>query len=247
MQIPQARTNGRIDQIMERASKALVRRDYFESERLASEALGLAMSTGDFERAARIALPLQESRRMIRDMAFDTRSVHVIDSSPPKGREIRPGMYLIAPPRVGVEGRLLREDALSHDVPVIVLVREPTTREGLWPVVAVGPVTIRSKVRPPAASKRRVRGGAVAVEPVPTPEWFISTSEHLGDLAISGVPAGASGPMRVLALYDRLCAIPDHEKLHQRFAEAAHAVVKGARAKPRRAHAAAYGGRAVED
>jgi hypothetical protein len=247
VQTPQARGNGRIDQIMERASKALVRADYFVCERLASEALQRAMAVGDYERAARIALPLQESRRMIRDMAFDTRRVFVIDSSPPKGRDIRPGMYLIGPPRVGVEGRVLREDALSHDVPVIVLVREPTTREGLWPVVAVGPVTIRSKVAPPVAPRRRARSAAGLADAVPTPEWFINTCEHLGDVAISGVPVGAKGPMRVMALYDRLCALPDHEKLHQRFAEVALAVAKSARARPGRPHAVAFESRAVAD
>jgi hypothetical protein len=247
VQAPQARTNGRIDQIMERASRALVRGDYFECERLASEALRRAMATGDYERAARIALPLQESRRMIREQAFDTRRVFVIDSTLPKGRDIRPGMYLICPPRVGMDGRLLREDAFAHDVPVIVLVREPTTRDGLWPVVAVGPVTIRSKVAPPIARGRRARSAGGAADAVPAPEWIIRTCEHLGDVAIAGVPVGAKGPARVMALYDRLCTLPDHEKLHQRFAEAAHEAAKCARAKPGHHHVAAHAGRAAVD
>lgn len=243
----QVSTNGRIDPMMERASEALVRGEYFECERLSAEALRRAVAAGDFERAARIALPLQESRRMIRDMAFDTRAVFVIDGELPKGRDIRPGMYLVCPPRVGVEGRLLRDDALAHDVPVIVVVREPTTRDGLWPVVAVGPVTVRCKVEPPTPPKSRAgRSKAAAAPPPPPPEWFISTNERLGDVAIASVPAGSTGVSRAMALYDRLCAMPDHEKLHQRFAEAAHAAAKKPRTGAGRPQGAAAGSHAGE-
>lgn len=231
----QVSTNGRIDPMMERASEALVRGEYFECERLSAEALRRAVAAGDFERAARIALPLLESRRMIRDMAFDTRAVFVIDDELPKGRDIRPGMYLVCPPRVGVEGRMLRDDALANDVPVIVVVREPTTRDGLWPVVAVGPVTVRCKVEPPTPPKSRA-GRSKATAAPPPPEWFISTNERLGDVAIASVPAGSTGVSRAMALYDRLCAMPDHEKLHQRFAEAAQAAAKKPRTGAGRPH-----------
>lgn len=225
----QAKVAGKIDELMEKASRALVAREYFDCQRLCCDALGRAIAAADFERASRIVLPLQEARRQIRDLAFDTRAVHVLNTEPPKGREIRPGMYLICPPRVGVEGRLLREEAMAREIPVIVVVREPTTLDGRWPLVAVGPVTVRTKVDPPA----RRRPAKAAAEPAPTPEWFILANERLGDAAIASVPALAGGPTRVLALADRLAAVPDHEKLHQRFEEAAREAARAVKRRPR--------------
>ena len=55
-----------IDAKMEHASEALARCEYFLCERLAGEALGAAREKNDFERLARICLPLQEARRQIR-------------------------------------------------------------------------------------------------------------------------------------------------------------------------------------
>lgn len=60
---------GEIDAIMERASEALVAMDYLTCERLCEQALGLARRADDFERYARILLPLQESRRQRRQIA----------------------------------------------------------------------------------------------------------------------------------------------------------------------------------
>ena len=60
-----------IDQIMERASERLLAMDYLECERLCSQALAQARAAGDFERYARILLPLQEARRQRRQIAVD--------------------------------------------------------------------------------------------------------------------------------------------------------------------------------
>lgn len=231
----QAKVAGKIDELMEKASRALVAREYFDCQRFAADALQRALAAADFERAARIALPLQEARRQIRDLAFDSASVRVITAEPPKGRDIRPGMYLISPPRVGVEGRLLRDEAMAREVPVIVVVREPATLDGRWPLVSVGPVTVRTKVAPPPR-----RRGAKAADAVPATEWFLAAGEQLGDAAIASIPASLSGPSRVLALADRLAAVPDHEKLHQRFAEAARQAARAVKKRPRvaPAHAA---------
>ncbi len=134
---------------MEAASRALVQRRYFDCERLCVEALERSFIAADYERMARILLPLEEARRQKRDLAFDTRDVFVVDRVVPTGRNLRPGCYLVAPPRVGIDGRLLREAANKKKIPTIVVVREPESRDGMWPVVSIGPVTIRTKVPPP--------------------------------------------------------------------------------------------------
>lgn len=240
---------------MREASKALVQRQYFHAEHLAEQALRKAHHAHDYERLARILLPLLEARRQKRDLAFDAAkagAVFLVASDLPAGKKILPGCYLIAPPRVGIDGRLLREEADKREIPVIIAVREPATRDGLWPVVALGPVTIRAKVAPPAPAaapvpkKSKAKAGSIAgakpasksvskpasaapapQHPVakpaalPTPEWFITANEALGDAAIASA-AGASTPHALVdALYERLCALPDHEKLHQELLAAA--------------------------
>lgn len=214
----------KVDQLMERASTALVHRRYFECEKVCVEALSLAHQYQDFERMARICLPLQESRRLKRQMAADLGVVTVIDAEMPA--RMRAGCYLVRPPRVGLDGRMLREMADQAEVPAIVLVREPLTRAGTWPLVALGPVTIRAYVKPPDASggtKRKPRKKAEpADEPdkiVPPIDWFLAASEELGDAAIASVDAGRSAAARVDDLWLRLQAHPDHEKLHQALAE----------------------------
>ncbi|MBL8763435.1 MAG: hypothetical protein JNM07_04115 [Phycisphaerae bacterium] len=227
---------GEIDALMERASNELVGRRYAEAEELALEALRMAHADSDFERMARILLPLQEARRQLRDLAFDSGAVRSVNGELPLQEDLRTGCYLIEPPRVGVDGRVLRERAARARVPVIVVVREPVTRDGLWPLVAVGPATVRVKVplpptpapkrASPSKSRATVRRVAVAPKrtpdaaPLPVPAWFLLANEALGDAAIAQVNPALEPRARVEAFYARLAAHPDHEKLHQRLAEA---------------------------
>lgn len=239
----QADKAAKIDAMMEQASRALVARDYFACERLAVGALRRANQEQDFERMARIILPLQEARRLKRQMALDTDRVAIVDSEIPHGKTLVSGCYLVVPPRVGVDGRLIREQADESRVPVVVVVREPTSRDGLWPLVAVGPVTVRAKVAPPAPRPvkppKKLKAGkkatpapsapaaappAPAPQP-PSPEWFAKACEELGDAAISQVAATLPAAARVAALLDRLEAHPSHEKLHQRLEEACREAV----------------------
>lgn len=83
-----------IDQIMERASTELVAMNYCVCERLCLEALRLARAGGDFERYARILLPLQESRRLRRQTAVDA-GVFVLAGQP----RLSPDEILAAHPR----------------------------------------------------------------------------------------------------------------------------------------------------
>lgn len=239
----QSKVAHKIDAMMEQASESLVQRRYFECEKLASEALRRAIAIMDYGRIARIVLPLQESRRQIRDLAVDTGNIVRVDGDAPTGSAIKPGMYVLSPPRVGVDGRALREAAMQQHVPIVVLVREPATRAGLWPIVAVGPVTVRARIEPPASGKattakttakgKKPRGSAAeskakgsatgksGKEPALSAEWILQAGEALGDAAIADLPPELVPQARVMALAERLEAVPDHEKLHQRLEEAA--------------------------
>lgn len=238
-----------IDDLMDRASAALLRTDYFGAERLCCRALERAAASADWERAARVCLPLQEARRQKRLRAIDAsagvRVISTLQEAQEASRatgEAAAGCYLFQPPLIALDARRFREAAESKEIPVFVLAREPMTRAGQWPVAAVaGPLSVRARVQPPAGVRPAPDGmspqcptGDERVEPISI-EWFIAAAEALGDAAIAKANPADPSAHRALDLMDFLDAFPDHEKLHQRLEEACRAAaVEPAPAFPRR-------------
>lgn len=227
----------RIDRLMEQASEALVQTRYFECERLAVEAFTMARQGADYERMSRILLPMQEARRQKRQLAMDTKKIIRMDSMEKLEplltgqKSLTAGCYLIEPGLVGADGRDLREKADALEVPVIVVVREPETTIGLWPVVMVGPITVRTRVQPPARKK-------------PDIAWMLRAGEALGDEAIGMTDPSMNPIDRVEKLADVLATVVDHEKLHQALEETCRlaatksdALKVAARNKPRKGSA----------
>jgi hypothetical protein len=215
-----------VDDLMERASKALLDADYFEVEKLCRKALATARKANDFERMARVVLPLQEARRQRRHEASDAGIRMVLTTMPAKG-SLLPGMYLVQPPMIGADARRIREDAEASRTPIVIVCREPMTRTGQWPVVAVGSGTLtsirtlRAKIAPPAGVQPRDSGMTrdAMTEP-PDGAWFLGANEALGDAAIAAVKPDEHPWWRVDDLAEALDALPDHEKLHQVLAAA---------------------------
>ena len=215
-----------IDRLMERASRALEGTRYFEAERLCRDALGKAYAAADFERMARITLPLQEARRQKRQLAVDSGRVVVLSESDmmmAMVQDILPGCYLFQPPLIGLDARNFREEADGRGVPTFVLCREPMTREGKWPLVAVGQGSVRARVDPAVPLSRIEKGitkdGYIG-DPPPEASWFEYAAEALGDAAIAKLKFDEPASWRVDDLIAILTAHPDHEKLHQRLEEA---------------------------
>src|SRR4051812_45178590 len=77
-----------IDELMERASSALVTTNYFEAEKLALKALERACAAIDFERMARICMPLQEARRQKRHEAVDAGKTFIMRRLPERGETL---------------------------------------------------------------------------------------------------------------------------------------------------------------
>ncbi|HZW10475.1 MAG TPA: hypothetical protein VFF69_11280 [Phycisphaerales bacterium] len=221
-----ALTPDQVDELMERASRALVETQYFEAERLGMRALSAAREALDFERMARICLPLQEARRQRREQALDAGPVARVRSLHDLPRPLRPGCYLVQPPLIGRDGRRIRETAERKAVPACVLTREPLTRSGKWPVVAVGAMVARTQVDPPWPVERVEGSPSKDDDPrVPPSEWFAAASEALGDAAIARVLPTDHPHHRVDDLLDSLDAHPEHEKLHQALAAACRVAI----------------------
>lgn len=217
------RASAEIDGLMARACEALSTTRWFDAERLAVTALGKARALGDFLLMARICLPLQEARRLRLSAALDIGErlgVGVLDSALDEGVAPPPGCWLAIPPLVGADARRMRLAALSRGVPASILCREPRTKAGRWPVVAVGALVVRVHLDPPP-------GPAELPMTVPPPlAWFVWALEALGDAALAKADAELDPVRRIDALLARLDAHPDHEKLHQALeasCRAAHA------------------------
>jgi hypothetical protein len=196
-----------IQSLMTKASQALTRNHWFEAERLCAKALDMARAEGDFNLMARIALPLQEARRQRMQVAFDSKKIVIVDTPVSADFDLAPVCYLIQPPLVGADARRLRLLALEREVPAMFLCREPKTQLGLCPVVAIGQVTIRTRIEPPRTWEK------------PTIAWYVDACEEIGDAAIETLDRGMEPAKQVDALLERLDATPDHEKLHQVLAE----------------------------
>lgn len=208
---------GMIDDLMEQASEALAQTEYFLAERLANKALGRTRQLNDFQRMARIILPLQEARRQRFQQALDAGGLTRLDEPVSEEMDLQPGCYLIEPPRVGADARRLRLEGLRREIPIAVLCREPRTQLGLWPIVAIGTgVTIRTKVDPPADREH------------PDLAWFVQSTVELGDWAIDSIDSTIDAVKRVDTLLPRLDAIPEHEGLHQALEEACRDAARAA-------------------
>ena len=206
----------RIDEIVEQASQLLGQTKAIDAEFLSLRALDLAVRASDWDRAARIVMPLQESRRLRRQNATDTGTVRLVDTQAQTRIKPETGCYLFQPPLIAADARAYRESWLRRGVQLFVLTREPMTRDGLWPVSAVGALSIRTKLAPPAGVK--AKEGCVThdeiTQAIPV-SWFQQAAEALGDAAIASVDASEPAAHRVLDLIERLDAFPEHEKLHQ--------------------------------
>ena len=128
---------------------------------------------------------------------------------------LKPGCYLVQPPSVGADARRLRLAALRREIPIAIMCREPKSRMGLCPVVAIGQVTVRARIEPPKDWDK------------PDHKWFVGAMEQLGDAAIEMLDTGLELDRQVDFLLAALDAVPDHEKLHQVLAEVCREAAKG--------------------
>ncbi len=204
-----------IDELIGKAARAVTRKQHFEAERTAVKALYLARDESDFDRMASIIPTLAEARQGRLNQAIDVNRITVVDTPVTEETRIEPGCYLVQPPLVGADARRLRMGAVSRDIPVAVLCREPLVKIGMWPIVAIAPgVTVRMKIEPADDQEK------------PDMDWFLDAMEALGDAVLEGLDPDQAIVKRVDALLTRLDAVPDHLELHQCLLESCEAAAE---------------------
>jgi len=223
------------DASLEEAMSALAAGHYLRCETLAAEALRKGHQHQAYDRMSRIVLTLMEARRHKRQMATAVRKIRRLhDEEEMRAilegeQEITPGCYLIEPMLVAADGRELREKANAEGIATLIVVREPQTQLGLWPVVMVGPETVRTQVHPP----KRISSA-----------WMLTASEALGRDAAARVDTQASPAEQVDHLMDLIETAVDSEELHQMLERACRDAAHGSAARSTDAVAVESGQRA---
>lgn len=227
-----------LDQIMERASRALMRTDYFTCEALCVEALAQAHRWRAWPYYARILLPLQEARRQRRLVAVAGTlrlGTAGLDGSPVSWLEqFQSGAIVLTHPHGVEDARALLAQARRQRRYVEVLLADSDVQDDRWTLVAFGGPQVRREVpAPPRAWRDRWLTPGERPDPGPDAknlqagaspaDWFIDATELLGDEAIAQVTAPLGTIQRIEQL-EQMLEVTNHEKLHQRLGEAARAM-----------------------
>jgi hypothetical protein len=121
---------------------------------------------------------------------------------------------------VGADARRARLASLARNHAVAILCREPTNDMGLVPIVAIGGVTVRTRIKG--------WGKASKVDF----QWFVEAIEQLGDSAIESLDVGQEPDRQVDDLMNALDSVPEHEKLHQTLVACCKLAAKSMRDRP---------------
>jgi len=217
--------------------EALANKDWMAADSAAFDGVSLAYAMNEYGLMPALLEMLKEARGRRFRQAVEMDTLVVIDDIQTRDeileiyeeQDLTPGTYLIQPPLVGADGRNMRDHYFALGVPSLFIVREPTTRDGLWPIVMIGPITVRTRVEPPENEQVTI-------------EWIENAAYELGDAAIETVDPGALATVRVDQLLDRLGTVVLHDRLIDLLAETcveAQAQVDAARAEKERKKKAA--------
>lgn len=228
--------NQTTNQLMERASQALVNMDYLACERDCLVALTQARQSGEWMLYARILLPLQECRRQRRMTAADgwvmlgCKSAQLaLDTIREKG----PGCLVLTHPITPEQAQDLSVDLFRRKLYLELLFADNASQDSPWTLRSLDGPKVTTQIKaPPAAWLNRVLpenepwpgqlpAKGIALRPS---DWFIDATEQLGDAALASVTAPLGTLERVDQLEACLRVVVDHEILHQRLADAARAL-----------------------
>lgn len=225
-----------INELMERASQSLAKMQYLDSEQDCLRALALAREQQDWAMYARILLPLQEVRRQRRMTAADgwvllgCESPDIaLDAIQTQG----PGCIVFARPITPQQAQDLSRDLALRRLYIETLYADNSRDDDTWHITAIdGPAVHVARPAPPRPWRDHLLTqdepwpGEMPVKGIaPRPaDWFIDSTEALGDAALASVTAPTGSLQRIEQLEACLKVVVDHEILHQRLAQAARAI-----------------------
>lgn len=187
---------------------ALREESWFIAESHLLKALIASRGRDDWEGMIEITEGLRQSRCGIRRQALVRGSVRLCNEGSTETMAISTGRYLVEPPLVGADARRLVQSGRDNQVAIAVVCREPLTRSGLVPIVAIAPgTTIRVQIDPPSNEKK------------PTTAWFKNAMESIGDAALDTIDPTKAVDRRIDAILGTIDAIPDHEALYEALSE----------------------------
>ena len=179
---------------------ALREESWFIAESHLLKALIASRGRDDWEGMIEITEGLRQSRCGIRRQALVRGSVRLCNEGSTETMAISTGRYLVEPPLVGADARRLVQSGRDNQVAIAVVCREPLTRSGLVPIVAIAPgTTIRVQIDPPSNERK------------PTTAWFKNAMESIGDAALDTIDPTKAVDRRIDAILGTIDAIPDHE------------------------------------
>ncbi|MEE2895213.1 MAG: hypothetical protein VX726_05660 [Planctomycetota bacterium] len=208
--MPAKTKTAHIESKLDAAEKAMKSSSWFLAEREALAALDAAISAGIHDLAADATLPLQEARRQRTILAIDASDgvPKIVEAVEQELETVEPGVHLLVPHAVAADARRMRVAAQQTEVPLLAVCREPDTRMGEVPIVAIGEVTVRAYVAPPENPE------------APGLDWVLAAHDALGDAAIARIDPAIDGTQKIEALRNALESVPEHERLHQALAAA---------------------------
>ena len=197
-----------LDTIMEQASEALVKMDYFTTEALASTAFEQAMGDRCYAYAARILMPLQEARRQIRMIAAEG-PIHIgsaaLEGGPGDWLAAQPvGCLVVTPPHTEEQAAECYDRAREARQPLEVLYA-PVPGQPQWTLASFRGRGLRATVAAPPSQWQ-------AFTPA---DWFLDALEALGDAGVHQARETSDPLDRVAILRQSIAAAPHHEILHQ--------------------------------
>ena len=221
-----------LDTLTQQASQALTDRDYPQCETLCLRGLAQAREAGNWVDYARIVLPLQEARRLMRQAALEggirlgTGDLELGQLKELNNRDAC--CIVITAPHTTDDAAAFAIAASKSGKAIEVLYAQPETGSKFWTVhTFCGPLSqaIRAAPQDDWQDRWLPGQGENLQETSATPaHWFMQANEALGNAALIAIMAVPGTVERVVEIEAAISAVGDHEHLHKALADAARAI-----------------------
>ena len=177
---------------------------WFRVEKSAISKIDIARSAKDWENLGIALQELCSARQACVKAAHNGKSVIILESMEHVDTIRSGGRFLVRPPLVGRDAALVEGALKKRGYSTIVLCREPKTKLGLCPIVALGSgVTVRTRVQEPEDPEK------------PSCRWFDSVVQLFGEHVVKGIDRDATCQRQLDYLLAHLSAVPSHGEAYR--------------------------------